>query len=55
MTPLSVLNRMLRICGYTASYGFATLWYLLHGRTELVGDAIGEWGKAVTDTLLGKE
>jgi hypothetical protein len=41
----------LKIAGYTIACGAQSLWYVAHGHKELVGDAIGYWGRDVTNAI----
>ena len=53
--PFKLLLRLLmlgfKITGYTLACGAQALWYIAHGRKELVGDAIGFWGRDVTNAI----
>jgi hypothetical protein len=40
-----------KIAGYFLACGVQSLWYLAHGKPELVGDAIGYFGRDVTNTI----
>jgi hypothetical protein len=41
----------LKIAGYTIACGAQSLWYMANGHKELVGDAIGYWGRDVTNAV----
>jgi hypothetical protein len=49
---------MFRIAGYFVACALQSLWYLAHGKSELVGDAIGYFGRdatnAIADVFRGK-
>lgn len=53
--PFRLFGRLLmaffEISGYFMAFGSQAAWYLLHGRRDLVGDAIGEFGRSVTDAV----
>lgn len=40
-----------KIAGYTLACGAQALWYIAHGKNELVGDAIGYLGRDVTNAI----
>ena len=40
-----------KIAGYSLACGAQSLWYLAHGKPELVGDAIGYFGRDVTNAI----
>jgi len=40
-----------KITGYTLACGAQALWYIAHGRRELVGGAIGYWGRDITNAI----
>jgi hypothetical protein len=40
-----------KITGYTLACGAQSLWYVAHGKTELVGDAIGYLGRDITNAV----
>lgn len=40
-----------KIAGYLFACGVQSLWYLAHGKLELVGDAIGYFGRDVTNAI----
>jgi hypothetical protein len=40
-----------RIAGYFLACTLQSLWYLAHGKSELVGDAIGYFGRDVTNAI----
>jgi hypothetical protein len=53
--PFKLLGRLLlaffKIGGYAISCGLQAIWYLAHGKRELVGDAIGYFGRDVTNAI----
>jgi hypothetical protein len=53
--PFKLFGRLIlaffKITGYFFAYGSQALWYVLHGRRDMVGDAIGELGRGITDAL----
>lgn len=55
LDPFRLFGRLMlafvRIAGYLFAYGLQALWYVAHSKREHVGDAIGEFGHAVTDAL----
>jgi hypothetical protein len=55
LNPFVLFGRILiagfRITGYALSYGAHIVWVLMHKKPETVGDAIGEFGHAVTDAI----
>lgn len=40
-----------KIFGYALAYGTQAVWHLFHADSDRIGDAIGEFGHAVTDAL----
>jgi hypothetical protein len=40
-----------KITGYFLACGVQSLWYVAHGKPELVGDAIGYFGRDVTNAI----
>lgn len=40
-----------KIAGYGLACAVQSLWYLAHGKRELIGDAIGYFGRDVTNTI----
>jgi hypothetical protein len=40
-----------KIAGYFLACGVQSLWYVAHGKPELVGDAIGYFGRDVTNAI----
>jgi hypothetical protein len=55
LDPFKLFFRLILLCfkiaGYTASCGVQALWYLGHGKSELVGDAIGYLGRDITNAF----
>ena len=53
--PFRLMFRMLlalfRITGYFIACLMQSLWYVAHGKSELVGDAIGFFGRDVTNAV----
>jgi hypothetical protein len=53
--PFKLYFRLLlagfRIAGYVCSCTLQSLWYVAHGRRELVGDAIGYLGRDITNAI----
>lgn len=53
--PFQLLGRLLlagfKITGYCVACGAQALWYLAHGKSELVGDAVGYLGRDVTNAI----
>jgi hypothetical protein len=53
--PFKLFFRLMIAFFRIAGYGFAcvlqSLWYLAHGKSELVGDAIGYFGRDVTNAI----
>ena len=41
----------LKIAGYSIACGAQSLWYIAHGKNELVGDAIGFLGRDITNAI----
>jgi hypothetical protein len=37
--------------GYSLACGAQSLWYVAHGKNELVGDAIGYLGRDITNAI----
>ena len=40
-----------KIIGYTIACGAQSVWYVAHGKNELVGDAIGYLGRDITNAV----
>ncbi len=40
-----------KIAGYVFACGAQSLWYMAHGKNELVGDAIGYLGRDITNAI----
>jgi len=40
-----------KVAGYTLACGAQSLWYVAHGKNELVGDAIGYLGRDITNAI----
>lgn len=55
--PFKLFGRLLlaffKITGYALSCGLQALWCVAHGRPDLVHDAIGDFGRGVTDAIAG--
>jgi hypothetical protein len=55
MDPFKLFGRLFlasfKIVGYLFSCGIQALWCILHGKPELAGDAIGDFGRGVTDAI----
>lgn len=55
LDPFKLFFRLIllgfKVAGYTASCGIQALWYLAHGKPELVGDAIGYLGRDITNAI----
>ena len=53
--PFKLFSRLLvaffKIAGYGVACGIQSLWYIAHGKSELVGDAIGYFGRDVTNVI----
>ena len=53
--PFKLFFRLLlaffRIAGYGIACTLQSLWYLAHGKPELIGDAIGYFGRDVTNAI----
>jgi hypothetical protein len=53
--PFKLFGRTLlagfKIVGYVIAYGAQALWYLAHASPARIGDAIGEFGRSVTDAI----
>ena len=55
LNPFKLFTRMLvagfKITGYALVCLFQILWYLWHRRTDKIGDAVGDCGRAVVDAI----
>jgi hypothetical protein len=53
--PFKLFGRLLlaffKVSGYVLSCGLQALWYVAHGKRELVGDAIGYLGRDITNAI----
>lgn len=48
---LRLMLAFFKIAGYFLACGAQSLWYLAHGKPELIGDAIGYFGRDVTNAI----
>ena len=46
-----LIGAAFKIAGYGIACGIQSLWYVAHGKPELVGDAIGYFGRDVTNVI----
>lgn len=57
LNPFKLFGRLFlaffKITGYTIAYGSQILWCLIHRKPDRIGDALGEYGHAVTDAIAG--
>lgn len=55
MDPFKLFFRLLlllfKLSGYFLSFCAHALWCIAHGNAELAGDAIGDFGRSVTDAI----
>ena len=55
MDPFKLFGRLFlllfKITGYFVSFCAQALWCFGHGRADLAGDAIGDFGRSVTDAI----
>jgi hypothetical protein len=55
MDPFKLMARLalasFKITGYFLACLAQSLWYIAHGKRELIGDAIGYFGRDVTNAL----
>lgn len=53
--PFKLFGRLFlaffKIGGYAISFGIQALWCVSHGKSELISDAIGDFGRGVTDAI----
>jgi hypothetical protein len=53
--PFKLMARLMlllfKITGYSLACGAQALWYVAHGKPELVGDAIGYLGRDITNAI----
>lgn len=53
--PFKLLRALLvaffKIAGYALTCGLQAFWCVLHGRSDLVHDAVGALGRGVTDAI----
>jgi hypothetical protein len=52
--PFRLFGRLIlavfQIAGYSLVFIAQILWFLLHGRSDKIGDALGWYGKGLVDT-----
>ena len=55
LDPFKLLFRLMGLCfkiaGYSIACGAQSLWYIGHGKNELVGSAIGYLGRDITNAI----
>lgn len=55
LDPFRLFGRLIlsffKIFGYTIVFVLQVLWFLLHGRSDKIGDAFGWYGRGVVDSL----
>jgi hypothetical protein len=55
LDPFKLFFRLMllafKIIGYALACGVQSLWYIAHGKNELVGDAIGYLGRDITNAI----
>ena len=55
--PFRLFGRLLllafKLAGYTVTFVFQAAWFLLHKRTDKIGDALGWYGKSIVDSFAG--
>jgi hypothetical protein len=55
LDPFKLFFRLMllifKITGYSLACEAQSLWYVAHGKTELVGDAIGYLGRDITNAI----
>ena len=55
LEPFKLFFKLILLCfkivGYSLACGAQSLWYVAHGKTELVGDAIGYLGRDITNAI----
>ena len=55
LDPFKLFFRLLlllfKIIGYSLACGVQAMWYVAHGKNELVGDAIGYLGRDITNAI----
>jgi len=53
--PFKLVGKLMLLCfkvvGYSVACGFQALWYIAHGKREMVGSAVGYWGRDVTNAI----
>lgn len=49
---LNSLIAAFKISGYLAAAVIQGFWYLIHGRPDKIGDAIGSLGRGITDSIV---
>jgi hypothetical protein len=53
--PFKLLARLFlasfKIAGYGVSFGIQALWCVLHEKSDLISEAIGDFGRGVTDAI----
>jgi hypothetical protein len=55
LDPFTLFGKLVlaafRIVGYLIACAGQAVWYAAHGRTDKIGDAIGFFGRGLTDAL----
>lgn len=56
MNPFTLFSNLLfataKIFGYVCVCIVQCVWYIAHGRTDQVGEAVGYLGRGITDALV---
>ena len=57
LDPFRLFGRLIlavfQIFGYSFVFIAQIVWFLLHGRSDKIGDALGWYGKGLVDTAAG--
>ena len=57
LSPLRIFGRLvlafLKAAGYTLTFLVQIIWFLLHKRSDKIGDALGWYGKGLIDCFAG--
>jgi hypothetical protein len=49
----NLLGALIKILGFISVFVLECTWHLVHGRSDRIGDAFGETGRAIISTLVG--
>ncbi len=48
-----VVSALIRIGGYTVVVMFESIWFILQGRRDKLGEVLGRYGRSIVDAVAG--